>query len=145
MWKGLAILMIPLLIFASGGLNIFSHSCHSHHEEAYSLMSSPECNHEHSSSCCNGHIDNCETHFGEASCCISNHIYVKTVEWNFSESPLDLDKMVFEISDLIFTRLEIPQTCDIIIDRYKYADYSSPPDYSPKYITVLQQKLRLDC
>ncbi|MBN2729851.1 MAG: hypothetical protein JXR53_11570 [Bacteroidales bacterium] len=139
------ILLIPLLIFASGGLNIFSHYCHSHEFGMYSILSSPECKHTDHSCCTQDTEDHCIAHDNDAPCCESNHRFIKTVEWNFIENPLEIEKSVFEIQTQISTELVIPQNDNPIPLGFRYVDYSSPPEYSPKYITVFQQKLRIAC
>ncbi len=163
-----AILLIPLVVFASGGLNIFSHYCHTHQEEEYSIIERPSCEHEHkscckksnhhsakknhalccdkqNSHCCEKEVSHCTTPNGNPVCCENKHKFVRTVEWSFVENPLEIAKTACELQTLISTDLDIPEYDNRIPLGYRYIDFSSPPEYSPKYISVLQQKLRLDC
>lgn len=139
------ILLIPLLIFASGGLNIFSHYCHSHESGMYSILSSPECEHTDHSCCTQDTEDHCIAHDNDAPCCESNHKFIKTVEWNFIENPVEIEKPITQVKLINYEILEFPQLTKEVPLLYKYVNYSSPPEFSPKYISVLQQKLRLAC
>ena len=163
-----AIVLIPLMVFASGGLNIFSHYCHTHQEESFSLIETPSCEHKHNSCCeksnthsaqknhadccdkqkshcCEKEVSHCSTPNGDPVCCENEHKFVKTVEWNLVENPLEIEKSICELQTLISTDLDIPEYDNSIPMGFRYVDFSSPPEYSPKYITVFQQKLRIAC
>lgn len=140
-----AILLIPLLIFASGGLNIFSHYCHSHESGMYSILSSPECEHTDHSCCTHMNEGYCSSNDLDSPCCESHHKFIKTVEWNFVENPVEIEKPITQVKLINYEILEFPQLTKEVPLLYKFVNYSSPPDFSPKYISVLQQKLRLAC
>ncbi|PLW92898.1 MAG: hypothetical protein C0592_08515 [Marinilabiliales bacterium] len=140
-----AMFLIPLLVFASGGLNIFSHYCHTQNSGKISIISSPECEHVHHNCCHEKEMTHCNNLSSDGTCCESNHTFIKTVEWNFVENPLEIEKSVCEPQTMITTELDIPEYDNSIPLGFRYVDYSSPPEYSPKYITILQQKLRIAC
>lgn len=141
-----AILLIPMIIFASGGINIFTHFCHNSNETSISILQSPECDHQHNN-CCHEHSENnnCQTHSTEKSCCENHHIFIKTVEWNFFESQNNFEFNFRFIQSLCSSRLLAYKAFLLNLDPDQYTDYSSPPRFSPKYTSIFQQKLRLDC
>lgn len=111
----------------------------------YSILSSPECEHTDHSCCTHDAEDHCIAHDNDAPCCESDHKFIKTVEWNFVENPVEIEKPVTQVKFIHYEILEFPQITNEVPLLYKYVNYSSPPDFSPKYISVLQQKLRLAC
>lgn len=140
-----SLLLIPLLIFSSGGFNVFTHLCHESGRKIVSWQGPQSCEHDHSEehsdehscgSCCDISIDS-------GHCCENIHEFIKTIETIsigdnedfFVAEPLVVD--VVEKLPVLFAKNVSPI--------YNCFDFSSPPRHTSKFLVVKYGNLKLDC
>ncbi|HPB02725.1 MAG TPA: hypothetical protein PLZ67_07205 [Bacteroidales bacterium] len=138
------LVLIPLMVFSSGGFNIFKHMCHTTGEMMVSFQSPESCEHEYAehsrtcnSSCC-GHDEK------ETSCCENVHVFIRTVD-NVSQSEerpeiSNLSSLLNPAVKIVFVDPEMKITKD-----YLSGDYSSPPELSGKSTVIKHHALKIDC
>lgn len=144
--KILALFFIPVVIMASGGVNLFVHFCSDISYKEVSIFAAPNCEHHHKLGSCYKHFDH--VHYDKSSCescCHDEHVFIKTVSSYFP----DFEKIVVDrpsdFSLLDFNSSIFDNTLFEICESYSFFDYTSPPIFSPQYLSIYNQNLRLNC
>lgn len=142
----LSVLMIPLLIFSSGGFNIFTHLCHETGHKIISWQGPQSCEHEHEG--CERESDNhqhdfcCENSINSGRCCENIHEFIQTIETISIDDAIGVNYSPAETMVIADEFFDESQPLSPI---YRSFDFSSPPRYSSKYIVVKYNNLKLDC
>lgn len=139
-----SLFLIPLLIFSSGGFNVFTHVCHETGHKIVSWQGPQSCEHEdgeeHSSehscgSCCSNTINS-------GHCCENIHAFIRTVE------TISIDDENIAVAEPVEMKVVERQHLDfeeIVSNNFNYFDFSSPPRHTSKYMVVKYGNLKLDC
>lgn len=138
----LALVMVPLILFSSGGLNIFRHFCHSENHVFYSISSFPSCPEDQYCSHC-GHNE-CDMAVAVENGCENSHTFIHTVSDLSVGGYLKI--IPSQTADILrlFKPLIILPTPSIVFSGFLYTDFKSPPLFIPKFLPVLHQQLLLD-
>lgn len=137
------IIFSSLITLSGGGFNIFTHYCHKTGDRIFSFQEPEECEHEHGTSCETSDYKHNHAHINTNHCCEDKHSYIKTIS-NISHND-NCPKIIAEtyfnlILDLIFL-----EPISIVPYKYFYSDFSSPPEFNPKFIPIKNHNLKIDC
>ncbi len=140
-------LMSLLIVFATGGLNVFIHQCSCSNIESISLIAENHnsccSHHEESHDCCNSTIDmgdNCID--ANSNCCNIKQEFIK-VEDNYLVSFSDFSFEIFSSVQLLIPKQTIISEDSDLRNISRYI-ISVPPLLSGKSLVFFLHRLKLD-
>lgn len=148
--KNIGVLFLSLVIvFASGGYNLFKHQCGTTGLVTTSIIIEEQCGdnsddgnlHSYPENACCESNDNEEPSSSSCEdnhdCCITSFTFFKTDQYNLTETAKK--SFEFEISYTAILEIEIPESVIFCKEKINYTLKIPPPDYGKQLLFSIHQ------